>query len=121
MGDFNFRCELFPEVQDKSKEGKDFCAVNELAMSGDSDKIRNLFFTGDRLQRWMMLRNIWPAPSAPSPLPPDPHPNSFGEPLDQIPSILQHTVDVISLTATKQKVRLERSDNKSNLPPTNKN
>mmetsp|Transcript_18757 Transcript_18757/g.39035 ORF Transcript_18757/g.39035 Transcript_18757/m.39035 type:complete len:431 (+) Transcript_18757:113-1405(+) len=104
MGDFNYRCELFPEVEDKVKGGKDFKAVNELAMSGKSDTLEDLFFRGDRLQRWLRLRNVWPTPSSlPGPLPEEPHPESFGSPNDPIPSIVENTMDAISLTRSLAK------------------
>lgn len=106
MGDLNFRCELFPSVEDKAKGGRDFAAVNEVAMSGESDALESLFFAGDRLQRWLRMRGVWSLPEVlPRTIPQEPDPQSFGPPEEPIPSILQATEDALPLTRSLVKVR----------------
>mmetsp|Transcript_20505 Transcript_20505/g.26083 ORF Transcript_20505/g.26083 Transcript_20505/m.26083 type:complete len:282 (-) Transcript_20505:35-880(-) len=49
LGDLNFRVEVFSSEGEKERGGKDFCAVNEILMEGETDKVRQLFLEYDRL------------------------------------------------------------------------
>ena len=52
-GDLNFRCEVHTEPEDKTRGGKDFQAVNNIVMSEDVERVRQLFQRYDRLLHYL--------------------------------------------------------------------
>ena len=59
LGDLNFRCEKFCNVQegDKLRGSKDFKAVHDVITKGESDEIQDLFWGNDRLVRLLHSEN----------------------------------------------------------------
>merc|ERR1712071_663093 len=59
-GDMNFRCEIYPDADDKDMGGRDFQAVEEIILTEasqrkhvDNEELRNLFCTSDRLKLYL--------------------------------------------------------------------
>ena len=96
LGDLNFRCEKCCNIEagDKSRGGKDFKAIHDVIIRGDSEEVYGLFENHDRLVRLLESHNEKEA----------------------VPSLLTEVIDLVAICNSRNRMEGRRQEHEIVLP-----